>query len=290
MPQINLIPEVLYEPNQPYHYLYDNIPLRNILARISLVNIQADKNATMLLGTAGTAGSIANRLDESLNEDGSLRAASIDESMHNIAYHADGTDDAGVEYVRMTGVERSKLSLVESGANLLTIQVGEEGPIESGNVELRSSATIFFDLEAPNVVRAHSSFPPDVAHRHVYDVEPAHQSLGYSSSSSSSGPDWRNFKTTLLGTAYVEGSLRVYINGVRIGSGVRVPVFSGSSTPSSWVLFSVSSESPEEGKFSLNTAVPIPNNNIRIDFDMVVPSVNPFPSSSSSSSSSSPSS
>lgn len=281
MPQINLIPEVLYEPNQPYHYLYDNIPLKNILARISLVNIQADTNARMLMGTAGSVGSLSDRLDVSLGADGSLKADALDDAMHSIAHHEDGEKD-GVEYVRMRADERSKLLLVENGANLLTIQVGDEGPIESGNVELRSSATIFFDLEAPNVVRAHSSFPPDVAHRHVYDVEPAHQSLG--TSSSSSGPDWQNFKTTSLGTAYVEGSLRVYINGVRIGSGVRVPVFSGSSTPSSWTLFSVISESPEDGEFSLNTAVPIPNNNIRIDFDMVVPSVNPFSSSSSSSS------
>lgn len=268
MPQINLIPEVLYEPDSPYHYHYDNIPLRNILARISLVNIQADQNAEFLRGTAGIAGSLSNRLDASLAGDGSLKSSSVDESMHSIAHHEDGAKD-GVEYVRMRADERAKLSLVQSDANLLTLQVDDEPVLSSGNVEFKSSSTILFSLEAPNVVRAHNNLPPDVAHRHVYGVQPAHQNLA--GSSSSSGPDWKNFKTTSLGTPYVEGSLRVYINGVRLDSENYVPIFSGSSTPGSWMLFSVSSENPTTGLFSLNASMPYPGNSIRIDFDTSVP-------------------
>lgn len=262
MPQINLIPEVLYEPNQPYHYIYDNIPLKNILARISLVNIQTDRNAEMLLGTAGSVGSLSNRLDVSLNDDGSLKTSSVDDCLHSIAHHEDGEKD-GVEYVRMTGEERSKLSLIGSEANLLTIQVDDEGVVSSGNVELRSSSTIFFDLTAPNVVRAHSAFPPDVAHRHVYSLVPADHTPA------PGAPDRKSFLTTALATPYVEGSLRVYINGTRIGDGTYVPIFSGSSTPSSWMLFSVSSEDHEMGSFELNSAVPL-GNDIWIDFDTLI--------------------
>lgn len=262
MPQINLIPEVLYEPDSPYHYHYDNIPLRNILARISLVNIQTDQNAEFLRGTAGTAGSLSNRLDASLAGDGSLKAPSVDDAMHSIAHHEDGVKD-GVEYVRMRADERSKLSLVDSDANLLTLQVDDEPVLSSGNIEFRSSSTILFSLETPNVIRAHNNLPPDVAHRHVYGAQPAHQTPG--------SPDWRNFKTTSLGTSYVEGSLRVYINGVRLDSENYVPIFSGSSTPSSWMLFSVSSENPTTGLFSLNASMPYPGNSIRIDFDTSVP-------------------
>lgn len=263
MPQINLIPEVLYEPDSPYHYHYDNIPLRNILARISLVNIQTDQNAEAIRGTSGTTGSLKNRLDFSLEDDGSLKKSSVDASMHSIANHEDGLGSDGIEYVRMTLNERaSLLSLVESGPRL-TIQVDDEPTLSSGNVEFRSSSTIAFSLEAPNVVRAHNNLPPDVAHRHSYGLTPAHQSPG--------SEDWQNFLTTSLSTPYIEGSLRVYINGVRLNSENYVPIFDGSSTPSSWMLFSVSDEDPENGSFQLNAPMPYPHNNIRIDFDTSVP-------------------
>lgn len=270
MPQINLIPEVLYEPNQPYHYIYDNIPLKNILARISLVNIQVDRNAAMLVGTAGSAGSLTDRLNVSLEDDGSLRSASVDDAQHSIAHHTDGEKD-GIEYVRMKAEERSKLSLVESEANHLTLQVGED-QILSGNVEFRNSTTIFFEVQSPNVITGHSYFPSDAAHRHVYGVQPAHQN--------SSTPDWKSFSTTSLSTTYVEDSLRVYINGVRILNETYVPIFSGSSTPS-WSIFYLVSQNHETGEFVLNSAVPQPGNQIKIDFDTQFVS----PSSSSSSSS-----
>jgi hypothetical protein len=251
MPQINLIPEVLYEPNQPYHYLYDNIPLKNILARISLVNIQVDKNAAMLIGTAGSAGSLVNRLDVSLKEDGSLRTEAVDNSQHSIDHHTDS-----LEYVRMKADERAKLFSINSNANHLTLQV-DENQINSGNVEFRNSTTIFFEVQSPNIIRAHSYFPSDVAHRHVYGIQPVHQN---------STPNWKNFRTTLFSTAYMEGSLRVYINGIRILNETRVPIFSGSPNPS-WNVFYIESENHETGDFVLNSAIPQPGNEIRIDFD-----------------------
>jgi hypothetical protein len=292
MPQINLIPEVLYEPNHPYHYIYDNLPLKNILARISLVNIQTDTNAEMLRGAAGSAGSIGGRLGSSLKEDGSLKDSAVDACGHNIAYHRDGEKD-GVEYVRMLADERSKLSLIGSEANLLTMQVDDRPPLTDGNVEFKSSSTIFFELQAPNVVKAHSNFPPDLAHRHEYGVAPL----------ADGSP--KKFKTP-ANVRYVEGSLRVYINGVRIGPNVRVPIFSSTSAPLctgtqtacvtaianrlslqpvSWVLFSISSQDAAAGTFELNTDIQEPGyNSIFIDYDRIIP---PATSSSSSSSSSS---
>lgn len=272
MPQLNTIPEVLYQPSQPYHYLYDNLPLKNILARINLVNLQTDNNAAMLLGTAGSVGSLSDRLDVSLEEDGSLKPGAVDSALHNIAYHEDGEKD-GVEYVRMRAEERSKLSMVESEANFLTIEVGEYGIITNGNVKFSDSSSVEFRLDSPNVIRAHSRLPADAAHRHIYNMEPAHQNT--------SVHDWKSFMTTALGTPYIEGSLRVYVNGVRIGEGTYAPIFSGSSTPSSWMLFSVDSEDHMAGKFVLNSAIPQPGNNIIIDFDILVG----FAGSSSSSSS-----
>lgn len=268
MPQLNTIPEVLYEPNQPYHYLYDNIPLRNILARISLVNIQVDRNVAMLLGTAGSTGSLASRLNISLNDDGSLVSEAIDDAEHSIAHHVDGEKD-GVEYVRMRADERAKLVLIDSGANNMKVRV-DDTLFEEGELIFQNSPTISFSFENPNIVKAHSAFPTDSAHRHHYGMMPAHV-ISAGSSSSSAGPDWRSFMTTSLSTPYMEGSLRVYINGVRIGQGTYVPIFTTSSTPSSWMIFSVSEEDHELGTFSLNSSVPQPNNSIMIDFDTEAP-------------------
>lgn len=252
MPQINLIPEVLYEPNQPYHYIYDNIPLKNILSRISLVNIQTDKNSSMLLGTSGNMGSLSSRLNESLNDNGSLKDSAIDASIHNIAYHADGEKD-GVEYVRMTKEERSKLTSIDSGANFISIQTNDQPILDAGNIQLENSSTIFFELEAPNKIKAHTSFPLNIAHRHVYSVVP-------------SSADMKNFRTSTLSTPYTEGSLRVYINGIRIKSNTYVPIFSSSNSPDSWTLFSIESENYTSGEFVLNSPVPL-GNSILIDFD-----------------------
>lgn len=264
MPQIDSIPEVLYQPNQPYHYIYDNLPLRNILTRIGLVNSQVDTTAGLLRGLAGTAGSPSARIGVSLNQDGSLRSDAVDEAGHNIGRHEDGFGTDGVSYVRMTADERAKLEQIQSEANRLVVEV-EDGPPNMGNLvtltdgtlSLRGSSSVFFDFEAPNIVRAHSAFPPDTAHRHHYSLVP----VPYVSSSSSSGP--RSYKTTSYATKYNEGTLRVYINGMRVGtSPVRVPDASGSN----FAPINVVSESPSEGTFTLSRTLSS-NDVITIDFD-----------------------
>ena len=293
MPNLNSIPEVLYEPNQPYHYHYDNLPLRNILTRIGLVNIQVDTNAEMIRGAAGSAGSLSARLGQSIDDDGSIKAASVDASLHGIGHHVDGAGPDAVEYVRMRLDERAKLYLVEDSANRLVVQVEDQSPtlgesvtIETGTLALKGSSSIFFEFEAPNIVRAHSAFPPDVAHRHHYSKTPSHW-VRPGSSSSSSGPDWMNFKTTSLGTPYMEDTLRVYVNGVRLyHTGVPVPMQGGSSSSSAGQSFSsiyIESEDSEAGTFTLNR--PITHQDvIRIDFDEAFADATSSSSSSSSSS------
>lgn len=274
MPQIDSIPEVLYQPNQPYHYIYDNLPLRNILMRIGLVNSQVDTTAGLLRGLAGTSGSPADRVGVSVNPDGSLKASAVDDAGHNIGRHEDGLGADGVRYVRMTEGERAKLEGVQAESNRLLVEVEDQSPtigsrvtITDGTLRLRGSSTIFFDFEAPDIVRAHSAFDPRAAHRHNYGLEPVHQNL--------LSPDRTNYRTTSYSTPYAAGSLRVYVNGVRLfRTGVPVPNASGASFTSTYV----SSESGPGGIFSLNRALSS-NDVIRIDFDEV------FAASSSSSSS-----
>jgi hypothetical protein len=209
MPNINSIPQVLYEPNQPYHYHYDNLPLRNILTRIGLVNIQVDTNSDMIRGLAGSAGTPAARIGTALNENGSLKTAAVNSSLHGIGHHGDGQGPDGIEYVRMKLDERAKLELVESAANNLVIQVddqslslGESVTIDSGTIRLKNSSSILFEFEPPNIVRVHSALPSDTARRHNYSIAPVFNGNS-SSSSSSSGPS--QYKTTSLSTPYMRG-------------------------------------------------------------------------------------
>lgn len=279
MPNINSIPEVLYEPNQPYHYHYDNLPLKNILTRIGLVNIQVDKNSDVIRGAAGTAGTIDARLNVSMESDGSLKVSSVDALNHGIGNHTDGVGPDGVDYVRMTADERAKLALVQSEANRIVLEVEDSHPtvgdtvtLSEGTVRLEGSASIFIDFEAPNTVRFHSAFPPDTAHRHHYALAPAHQNP--------STPDFRNFKTTAVDTPYEEGTLRVYVNGVRLhSSSVPVPNQAGTSFSAT----RIQSESHLEGTFVLNRALNS-SDVIVIDFDEIfAPPQDQTDSSSSSS-------
>jgi len=270
MPNINSIPQVLYEPNQPYHYHYDNLPLRNILTRIGLVNIQVDTNSDMIRGLAGSAGTPGARIGTALNENGSLKTAAVNSSLHGIGHHGDGQGPDGIEYVRMKLDERAKLELVERAANNLVIQVddqslslGESVTIDSGTIRLKNSSSILFEFEPPNIVRVHSALPSDTARRHNYSIAPVLNGNS-SSSSSSSGPS--QYKTTSLSTPYMEGTLRVYVNGVRIYGMASVNVKVPNHAYSSFLDTYIVSESAADGLFTLNRTLSIMDV-IRIDFD-----------------------
>ena len=260
MPDIQIIPEVLYQADQPYHVHYDNLPLKNILTRIGLVNIQVDINTDILRGASGSAGSLNARLDKSLDEAGDIKADAVNLANHSIASHADGDG-----FVRMTDEERAKLDGIQSEANKLEIEIEDYDsnfltvpPAGSnGILRFRKSSTIFMEFQSPDTVRLHSVFPPDAAHRHSYDLIPAYDVP--------SGPSYKNYRTTAVNTPFVEGSLRVYVNGARITNvPVKVLSYSASSVtvpnsggivvfPSSaWVGTYIESEDPEGGTFGLS--------------------------------------
>lgn len=276
MPEINSIPEVLYQANQPYHHLYDNLPLKNILARIGMVNIQVDTNTDVLRGAAGSVGSLNNRLDVSLESNGELKTSAVDECMHSIESHTDGEN-----YVRMTTEERGKLGLVLDGANMLRLDVQNlDGSfdsfppeLESGVLRLVRSPSIFFEFSAPDTLAIHSNLPPDVAHRHHYDVTPAYDNP--------SSPSFQNYKTSSLNTPFMDGTLRVYLNGTRL-TDESINVMSHTSSSTSWVGTFIASQDPESGMFSLNRAIHV-DDVLKIDFDELLGA--PFPLFSSSSSS-----
>ena len=271
MPDISKVPEVLYQGLQPYHVQYDNLPLANILTRIDLVNNQVDINADILRGANGTVGSLSNRLSVGINDDGTLKYAAVNNVLHNIGYHVDGTYD-GVDYVRMKSEERDKLSLIDSEANKLYIEIEDSIPVSAisavsyipsnitvstGTLRFRSTDTVKFDFESPDVIKARSVFPVSSAHQHHYGLAPAHQTP--------STPDYKNFMTTSVNTPFMVGTLRVYVNGIRIldTTPTLVPAYSDVST---WTETFISSSTNTNGNFTLNRAL-ASNDVIRIDFD-----------------------
>lgn len=279
MPEINKITEVLHDGNQPYHVHYDNLPLKNILTRIDLVNAQVDINSDILRGCSGSVGSLSNRLDVSINDNGKLKSSEVDNSLHNIAYHEDGEktinndeidyfDGLGysitnpASFVRMIKEERNKLALIESEANKLYFEIQDsltetDVEISSGSVRFEPTSSIIFEVEAPNIVKIHSAFPADAAHRHHYNLTPEH--------TIPSGPDYQNYKTTALNTPFLEGTLRVYVNGFRIGvDSIKVPDADGSN----WTVTYISSQDETDGSFSLNRALS-EDDVIKIDFDEI---------------------
>jgi hypothetical protein len=268
MPDISKITDVLYDGNQPYHVHFDNLPLKNILTRIDLVNAQVDINSDILRGACGTVGTLSNRLSVGIRDDGKLKPSAIDDSLHNIGAHEDGTYD-GVEYVRMTQSERDKLSNIQPGSNNLELEVEDSISSETqvdhvviynGNVKLKASDTIAFQFIAPDTIKAHSKYTLQAAHVHNYQIVPAH--------TIPSSPDYQNYKTTSVNTAFKEGSLRVYVNGFRLSSSSSVIVLVGDNPliSESWKNLYVQSQSHTQGTFSLSQ--PINSDSvILIDFD-----------------------
>jgi hypothetical protein len=260
MPNIDQITPVFYEPSDPYHHEFDNQPLRNIITRQEIINGAVDINAQTLRDARGTAGTVGNRIDQSLAASGALIPAAIDDTEHNIGAHTDGEFD-GEEYVRMLSSERDKLELIASEATDLSIRFETAGPsatpitFDSGVLPFDDSATITWRLDGPTV-KADTAFPSDAAHNHFYDREPVDVDT--------ITPDFTNYKVTTTSTAYIEGSLRVYINGSRLGE--EEAIWAPGFTPSDAFVLIKYTPDADAGTFALSTAITA-SDVIRIDFD-----------------------
>lgn len=251
MPRIELIPEVYYQPNDPYHWEIDNLPLKNINRRQDLINMALDNVIEQMTDAIGTQGTVANRLNQSINADGSLKATAIDEALHSIEEHQDTID-----YVRMTKLQSDKLDLIADEATNFGLLVNSDGSnlvaLDSGYVQVEPSTSITPHVDTGNVLTFHMAFPTEAAHRHFYGLIPVTD-------------DYTNYKVTSVSTPYVEDSLRVYVNGVRIfaDGDVYVP---GALITDPWTLLSFVPDY-EGGTFALSTAISA-EDTIRIDFDI----------------------
>lgn len=250
MPRIELIDVPLHQPEDPYHYEFDNLPLEALKTRQELINSALDNIIAQIRDAVGTQNTIANRLNQSIDADGNLKTSAIDEALHSIEEHED-TDD----YVRMTAEERAKLENIATSSTDVTITV-EDTELDSGTVEFQDSTSITVELVEPNIIKWNLAFDTSAAHSHYYGLDPVH--------SNSTSPDYTNYKVTSTSTAFVADSLRIYINGVRIyeDQAIYVP---GVLVDDPWTLLKFTPDE-EDGTFALSTAI-TEDDIIRIDFD-----------------------
>lgn len=256
MPRIELIPEVLYQPNDPYHWEIDNLPLKNIITRQNLINLALDDVLEEMRDAIGTAGSVANRLNQSIEQDGSLKATAIDTALHNIEDHTDGS-----AFVRMSTAQSAKVDLVADEATDLALRINSDGSslltFDSGTVKIEPSSTITPSIEAPDILKFHMTFPASAAHQHNYGKTPVHVNLVT--------PDYINYKVNSVASVYIDESLRIVINGVRIfeDDSVYIP---GPLVDDPWTLIAFTSDSTS-GTFELSTAI-TDDDIIKVDYDI----------------------
>lgn len=260
MPQIDLIPESLYQSFHPYHHLFDNMPLRNILARIGMVNDVVDIDHSVLTNCTGTAGSLDARLDASLNPDGSLQTTAVDLALHSIGEHTDTSDqseflESGDEFVRMTERERAKLDLIQDEANLLNIRFETASPsntpvdFTNGTLILADSVSTAWRWEAGKMY-LDLAFPVESAHTHFYDITPNNPS--------------GDLQTYYVPLDYIEGSLRVYVNGTRLSEDGEI-YHPGYIPTAEWTLNKFTVDESDTTMFTLDNELN-ENDVIKIDF------------------------
>ena len=266
-----LVPVREYQPLDPYHHIADNGPIIDIETNLSIINEVVDSNNQILTDAAGIQANLADRLSVALNPNGSLITQAVDNAMHSIAAHLDGGG-----FVRMTLDERDKLAAIADGATNIEIQVhtlSTTALFDNGIINFLNSDSVAWRVDSNNAVYADVQFPVTARHRHYYDTMPV-PLVPLS-------PDYQNYTTTSVATAYVAGSLRVYINGTKISHfdntpgdppDVSFPRISGPTV--TWIPMnyqedtgSIVSGIVTSGKFALSAPITA-TDRIMIEFDI----------------------
>jgi len=252
MPILNTVP--LFTPLDPYNYVVDNIPIQALIDRTNVINSVSDSASAEITAARGNTASLNARLSASLGLDGSLLTSSVNTSLHNIGYHEDGMGPDYVDYVRMQLSEREKLAMISDGATSLAIQVQTTASnlivFDNGPVIFEPSPSCEWLVSAPNKISANLHYPLESAHRHYYDVTPVSVTLT---------PDYKTYLTG-ISQPFMFGSLRVYVNGVRLTASADILI------PVSNQLNSYTANSDGLG-FVLMNAISS-TDVIRIDFDI----------------------
>jgi len=156
--------------------------------------------------------------------------------------------------------ESEKLATISDEATDIRFQIYTDETsfveFDEGILNIQPSTTITPSFESPNIVKFNMAFPTEAAHQHFYNLVPVAENL--------ITPDYMNYLVTSIATPFIEDSLRVYVNGVRIYSDVEVYV-PGAMVDDAWTLLSFTPDHIN-GSFELSSALSS-EDVIRIDFD-----------------------
>jgi hypothetical protein len=227
MADLSSIPVPLFTGDQPYHYTYDNLPIDALIQRDQLINLELETNSA-ILSAAGGDYDLATRLNQSLDNLGNLKSAAVNISLHNIGSHSDGSYTVSSEFlttlqnyypdktivnpvpfVRMLEVERVKLATLDDNANFFGIQFNLPSNLITFNqnyMVLSNSSSVRWVIEDGQKVKAEVTTALNNPHRHFDNVVPTSKNLV---------PNYKDYSVN-GGAAYTTGSLKVFINGIRI--------------------------------------------------------------------------
>jgi len=275
MPDLGALPVPRYQSDQPYHYEYDNVPLKTLEDRDNLINAAVDRHEVIFENCAGTQGTLSNRLNQFVDADGNLIPAAVDESLHSIAEHTDASKTVlsgeltayqllgfpsltnPVSFVRMLEVERLKLANSSDNATNLVIDVdvfpASIIPTVIPSVTPSFTTVTFGDVggsmptlrltESDSILWTYES-PNKVRAELKLSTAFAHRHFYNLTPILISGT---TYKVTTVSTPYIADSLRVFVNGLRL-------------TTSDYT------EQPSLGRFTLTSPLLI-GDIMRIDFD-----------------------
>lgn len=227
---------------------------------MNLINLSLDNVLGQMRDAIGTQGSFANRLNQSIDQDGNLKVDAVNETMHSIEDHTD-TDN----FVRMSKDQSDKLDNIASEATNLGVRIFTDDTtfidFTDGVLVIKPSTTVTPSFEAPDILKLNMAFPSDAAHQHFYGQIPV--------DSDQITPDYTNYKITSTDptTSFIEGSLRVYINGTRIFEDIEVYA-PGVQPDMAWTLLKFTGNATD-GTFALSVALS-ESDIIRIDFDVLL--------------------
>lgn len=278
MPDLGALPVPRYQSDQPYHYEYDNVPLKTLEDRDNLINSAVDRHETIFENCAGTQGTLANRLNQFVDANGDLLNYAVDQAQHNISEHIDGikTVTGGelsayqalgypsltnpVSFVRMLEVERLKIAGSADNATNLVIDVdvipASVIPTLIPSITPSFTTITFGDLggsmptlrltDSDTVVWTYES-PNKIRPELKLSTAFAHRHFYNLTPILLTGT---TYKVTTVSTPYIADSLRIFVNGLRL-------------------TLADYTEAPTLGRFTLTSPLLI-GDIIRIDFDQSV--------------------
>ena len=115
--------------------------------------------------------------------------------------------------------ERDKLQFVAPDATNMRIEfetISVTNVFDEGPLVFQNSESVTWELLDYNHIEAHITVPLTAIFQPNYDITPAYQNAF--------NPDYQSYQTTSLPTPFIDESLRVYVNGIRLTETAVVPV------------------------------------------------------------------